>query len=157
MNCAVGGETQLGLQQLVSIVINEIRCYEELTGSPAASSSSRIIIIIITMGACPMSTVFIDEGFPFLYCRHASCPAAILRRAPTSFVRSFVLLLVVVVLLLPACSRLVPTCASASDQLASSTTLPLTLLLLQSCCWCCCWCFHDAIHLSSSSSQIGNQ
>ncbi len=156
MNCAVGGETQLGLQQLVSIVINEIRCYEELTGSPAASSSSRIIIIIIiiTMGACPMSTVFIDEGFPFLYCRHASCPAAILRRAPTSFLRTAACGGAAAAGLLTARPHL---CLS-SDQLASSTTLPLTLLLLQSCCcWWCCWCFHDAIHLSSSSSQIGNQ
>ncbi len=66
-----------------------------------------------------MSTVFIDDGFPFLYCRHASCPAAILRRAPTSFVRAAA---ATTAGLLTARPHL---CLSSSDQLASSTTLPL--------------------------------
>jgi hypothetical protein len=69
-----------------------------------------------------MSTVFIDDGFPFLYCRHASCPAAILRRAPTSFVRAAASASAADAGLLTARPHL---CLSSSDQLASSTTSPL--------------------------------
>jgi hypothetical protein len=70
-----------------------------------------------------MSTVFIDDGFPFLYCRHASCPAAILRRAPTSFLPSFLRTAAAAAAGLPTARPHL--CLSSSDQLASSTTLPL--------------------------------